>query len=69
MYILGIMFRPFYWLAGKLFSAWARPAIQPDSPAELIAANGAAVCYVLESGGLADLLAKDLGVTPQKGNR
>jgi glycerol-3-phosphate O-acyltransferase len=57
MYILGIMFRPFYWLAGKLFSAWARPAIQPDSPAELIAANGAAVCYVLESGGLADLLA------------
>jgi glycerol-3-phosphate O-acyltransferase len=51
------MFRPFYWLAGKLFSAWARPAIQPDSPAELIAANGAAVCYVLESGGLADLLA------------
>ncbi|MEJ2172950.1 MAG: glycerol-3-phosphate 1-O-acyltransferase PlsB [Woeseiaceae bacterium] len=57
MYILGIMFRPFYWLAGKLFSVWARPAIQPDSPAELIDDSGGAVCYVLENGGLADLLA------------
>ena len=32
----GIIFRPLYWLAGKLFSTWARPAIQPESPADLI---------------------------------
>lgn len=57
MGIAGFLFRPFYWLAGKLFSVWARPAVQPDSPAELIDDSNAAVCYVLESGGLADLLA------------
>ena len=51
------MFRPLYWLAGKLFAVWARPAIQPESPAELITSDSAAVCYVLETGGLADLLA------------
>ncbi|MDH3531482.1 MAG: glycerol-3-phosphate 1-O-acyltransferase PlsB [Gammaproteobacteria bacterium] len=57
MYIVGIVLRPLYWLAGKLFSVWARPVIQPEMPAELIANADAAVCYVLESGGLADLLA------------
>lgn len=49
--------RPLYWLAGKIFSVWARPAIQPEAPAELISDPDAAVCYVLENGGLADLLA------------
>jgi len=57
MYILGIMFRPLYWLAGKLLGIWARPAIQPEDPAELQPAGDTQVCYVLESGGLADLLA------------
>jgi len=57
MYIVGIVLRPLYWLAGKLFSVWARPNIQPELPAELFADADAAVCYVLESGGLADLLA------------
>ena len=57
MTIAGFFFRPFYWLAGKVFSVWARPAIQPDSPAELITDSGAAVCYVLETGGMADVLA------------
>ncbi len=57
MTIAGFVFRPLYWLAGKIFSIWARPAIQPDFPAELVADPKAAVCYVLETGGLADLLA------------
>ena len=57
MNIAGFIFRPLYWLAGKVFSVWARPAIQPDVPAELIADSDAKVCYVLETGGLADLLA------------
>ncbi len=57
MTITGFVLRPLYWLAGKIFSIWARPAIQPDFPAELIADPQAAVCYVLETGGLADLLA------------
>ena len=52
-----IIFRPLYWLAGKLFALWARPAIQPEVPAELITDSDAAICYVLETGGLADLLA------------
>ena len=57
MTVAGFVLRPLYWLAGKIFSIWARPAIQPDFPAELVASPGAAVCYVLETGGLADLLA------------
>ncbi len=57
MNIAGLIFRPLYWLAGKVFSVWARPSIQPESPAEYVADGAAAVCYVLESGGLADLLA------------
>jgi glycerol-3-phosphate O-acyltransferase len=57
MTVTGFVFRPLYWLAGKIFSIWARPAIQPDFPAELITDPEAAVCYVLETGGLADLLA------------
>ncbi len=54
---MNFFVRPLYWLAGKIFSVWARPAIQPETPAELITVSDAAVCYVLESGGLADLLA------------
>ena len=36
MNIAGFIFRPLYWLAGKVFSIWARPAIQPEIPAEYI---------------------------------
>ncbi len=57
MNIAGFIIRPIYWLAGKVFSTWARPAIQPEAPAEYIADSNAAVCYVLETGGLADVLA------------
>jgi glycerol-3-phosphate O-acyltransferase len=57
MHIAGIIFRPLYWMAGKIFSIWARPAIQPDAPAEYITDPDAEVVYVLESGGLADVLA------------
>lgn len=52
-----ILTRPFYWLAEKLLAIWARPAIVPDSPAELFPDRGVPVCYVFENGGLADTLA------------
>jgi len=29
-----LIVRPLYWLAGKLFALWARPAIQPETPAD-----------------------------------
>jgi glycerol-3-phosphate O-acyltransferase len=57
MNIAGFIFSPLYWAAGKVFSIWARPAIQPELPAEYITDSDAAVCYVLETGGLADVLA------------
>ncbi len=57
MSIAEQLFRPWYWLAGKIFSLWARPAVQPDSPADLLVGTDAPVCYVLETGGLADTLA------------
>ncbi len=57
MNIAGFILRPLYWLAGKVFSIWARPAIQPETPTEYITDADAEVCYVLESGGLADVLA------------
>ncbi|NNC77750.1 MAG: glycerol-3-phosphate 1-O-acyltransferase PlsB [Woeseiaceae bacterium] len=57
MKFVGLIARPLYWLAGKIFSIWARPAIQPESPADLVCNADADVCYVLETGGLADLLA------------
>ena len=57
MNIAGFILRPLYWLAGKVFSIWARPAIQPETPSEYITDTNAEVCYVLESGGLADVLA------------
>lgn len=52
-----ILIRPWYWLAGKIFGTWARPAVQPDDPAELLAHSTGPVCYVLETGGWADMLA------------
>lgn len=57
MDLARLIFKPLYWLAGKIFSCWARPAVLPEVPAELITDDTAAVCYVLETGGLADLLA------------
>jgi glycerol-3-phosphate O-acyltransferase len=57
MNITGLIFRPWYWLAGKVFATWARPTVHPENPAELLQGNDAEVCYVLETGGLADTLA------------
>jgi len=57
MSVTQLFFRPWYWFAGKVFSIWARPAVQPDEPAEILAGNDAPLCYVLETGGLADTLA------------
>ena len=57
MSIAGFLTRPLYWLTGKIFSTWARPVIQPESPADVFPDSAAAICYILESGGLADLLA------------
>lgn len=51
------LLRPWYWFAGKVFGFWARPVVQPDEPAGLLAGTDAPVCYVLENGGLADTLA------------
>lgn len=57
MNIARLMFRPLFWFAGRIFSIWARPAVQPEAPTKLVANPNVAVCYVLETGGLADLLA------------
>lgn len=57
MSVAGIVFRPWYWFSGKVFAIWARPAVQPENPAALLADTDAPVCYVLEHGGLADTLA------------
>mgnify|MGYP001812326323 CR=1 FL=1 len=57
MTVANVIFRPLYWLAGRIFAVWARPTIQPEAPAEIIDSSEAAVCYVLETGGLADRLA------------
>ncbi len=57
MDIAGTLSRPLYWLAGKIFSIWARPAVLPDEPRDVLNPPDAEVVYVLETGGLADLLA------------
>lgn len=57
MNFASLLFRPLYWIAGKIFATWARPAVQPDKPAELLPDPRVSVCYVLETGGLADTLA------------
>ena len=33
---MNFFVRPLYWLAGKIFSVWARPAIQPEDASDLI---------------------------------
>lgn len=57
MKFASLLFRPLYWIAGKIFATWARPAVQPDKPAKLLLDPRVSVCYVLETGGLADMLA------------
>ncbi len=57
MNVAGVIFRPLDWIAGKVFATWARPAVQPDDPAKFVSGDDAEVCYVLETGGLADTLA------------
>jgi glycerol-3-phosphate O-acyltransferase len=57
MNVAGWIFRPWYWIAGKVFATWARPAVQPDNPAEYVPDDDTVVCYILETGGLADKLA------------
>lgn len=57
MSVAGTIFRPLYWISGKVFATWARPTVQPDHPFELVAQSNAPICYVLENGGLADTLA------------
>ena len=52
-----LIFRPWYWVAGKVFGIWARPTVHPDDPAAMLGRCEGPVCYVLESGGLADTLA------------
>lgn len=51
------VFRPWYWFADKIFSLWARPIAQPDDPCSLLTEPDEEICYVLETGGLADMLA------------
>ncbi|MBJ90089.1 MAG: glycerol-3-phosphate 1-O-acyltransferase [Woeseia sp.] len=51
------VFRPWYGVADKIFSLWARPIAQPDDPRTLLTGPGTEICYVLETGGLADTLA------------
>jgi hypothetical protein len=48
MNIAALFFRPLYWLAGKVFSIWARPAILPETPAEYLTDPDAEVCYVTD---------------------
>ena len=57
MSVASVLVRPLYWFAGRVFGTWARPAVQPDDPAALFATSDAPICYVLETGGLADMLA------------
>ncbi len=57
MSVAGILFRPWYWLAGKLMGTWVRPDVQPEDLSYLRNVEDAEICYVLETGGLTDLLA------------
>ena len=57
MAIGRLLLRPLYWLAGKIFATWARPAVAPEQPMGLFPEADVPVCYVLEDGGLADTLA------------
>ncbi len=55
----NLLFRPWQRLAARIFATWARPAIQPADPPALLCDAKGPVCYVLETGGLADTLALD----------
>lgn len=57
MNVARFLLRPLYLLAGKIFATWVRPTVQPEDPTGLLQDSDAAVCYVLETGGLADTLA------------
>jgi glycerol-3-phosphate O-acyltransferase len=57
MNIAGFIFRPIYWSARKVSSIWTRPAILPEAPLALVSDPNATICYILETGGLADVLA------------
>lgn len=57
MNVASLLFRPLYWLAGKIFALWARPSVQPENTEKLLPDPTVPVCYVLETGGLADTLA------------
>ncbi|MDX1404975.1 MAG: glycerol-3-phosphate 1-O-acyltransferase PlsB [Woeseiaceae bacterium] len=57
MSLAGIIIRPWYRGAARVLGTWVRPIVQPESPATLLAEKNAPICYVLETGGLADTLA------------
>ena len=57
MNVSGFLFRPFYWFTGKLMGTWVRPDVQPEDLSFLRQVDNAEICYVLETGGLSDLLA------------
>ncbi len=52
-----LFFRPWYWAVGKVLGIWVRPTVHPDDPAGMLGRCSGPVCYVLETGGLADTLA------------
>tara|TARA_B100001093_G_C26832661_1_gene1016856 strand:- start:10 stop:2475 length:2466 start_codon:yes stop_codon:yes gene_type:complete len=57
MKIAGFTFNILYWVLGKFFSLWVRPKVQPAIPSKLITDDNTSLCYVLETGGFADILA------------
>ena len=66
MNVAGSLASPLYWLACRVFGLWARPVVQPENPTGLRTPADAELVYVLETGGLADLLALER-VCRQKG--
>lgn len=57
MSIGQLFLRPLSFIAGRILALWARPAIAPENPSELLPDPGVPTCYVFESGGIADTLA------------
>ena len=57
MHIASFIARPLYRVVGKVLSFWARPAVYPEEPAKYITDPDAEVCYVLETGGMTDVVA------------
>ena len=66
MSVAGLITRPWYWLAGKLMGTWVRPDVQPEDLSYLRDVKDTEICYVLETGGLTDLLALE-GVCKKHG--